>query len=214
MFLYRTDHLCDRELYTLLWDGLLREETTIMPPDPDNACHLDVIGSGSEEDVEIGRNITMTKTSASIGSRAFPEIPSQITRLRPMTVISIYLNGIAGVVGKTGSLAKMRPPNDREVAACRRQSPWDGATYRMPERYEFKVAICDLEAGPKHQVSALRPRTPFERNERVNAERIGREIRHLSCARGVPVAVKHRRGNPETTCMVGDTGLEPVASTV
>lgn len=54
VFLYNTDHLSDRDLYVRLWDGLLREETTIMPPDPDSACHLDVIGSGSEEDVQVG----------------------------------------------------------------------------------------------------------------------------------------------------------------
>jgi len=54
VFLYQTDHLSERELYALLWDDLLRKETTIMPPDPDSACHLDIIGSGSEEDVQIG----------------------------------------------------------------------------------------------------------------------------------------------------------------
>lgn len=54
MFLYHTDHLGDRELYALLWDDLLREETVIMPPGPDSALHLDIIGSGSEADVQIG----------------------------------------------------------------------------------------------------------------------------------------------------------------
>jgi len=54
VFLYRTDHLSDRELYTTLWDDLLRQETVIMPPHPDSACHLDIIGSGSEEDIRIG----------------------------------------------------------------------------------------------------------------------------------------------------------------
>ncbi|MBM4144192.1 MAG: hypothetical protein FJ225_11465 [Lentisphaerae bacterium] len=54
VFLYHTDHLSDRELYALLWDGLLREETVIMPPDPGSACHLDIIGSGSEADIAIG----------------------------------------------------------------------------------------------------------------------------------------------------------------
>jgi len=56
VFLYHTDHLSDRELYDRLWDDLLREETVLMPPDPDSACHLDIIGSGSEEDVQIGLN--------------------------------------------------------------------------------------------------------------------------------------------------------------
>jgi hypothetical protein len=52
-YLESTDHLSDRELYADLWIDLLREETVLMPDNPNFACHLDVIGSGSEEDVQI-----------------------------------------------------------------------------------------------------------------------------------------------------------------
>ncbi len=52
-FLYRTDHLSDRELYAVLWDDVLREETFVLPTNDDAACHLDLIGSGSEEDIRI-----------------------------------------------------------------------------------------------------------------------------------------------------------------
>ena len=45
-----TDHLSDRELYTSLWKDLLREETMLLPNDPNFACHIDPIGSGSEEE--------------------------------------------------------------------------------------------------------------------------------------------------------------------
>lgn len=48
-FLHYTDHLSDRELYTELWSDVLREPTVLMPDDPDFACHIDMIGSGSEE---------------------------------------------------------------------------------------------------------------------------------------------------------------------
>jgi hypothetical protein len=49
-YLECTDHLSDRELYTVLWSDLLREETMLLPNDPDFACHLDPIGSGSEKE--------------------------------------------------------------------------------------------------------------------------------------------------------------------
>lgn len=48
-FLYHTDHLSDRELYVLLWGKLLNYATVDLRGDPDAGCHLDVVGSGSEE---------------------------------------------------------------------------------------------------------------------------------------------------------------------
>ena len=73
VFLYHTDHLSDRELYALLWDDLLREETVIMPPDPDSACHLDIIGSGSEEDVQIGLKYYDDEDECAYWHESFPE---------------------------------------------------------------------------------------------------------------------------------------------
>ncbi len=52
-FLQNTDHLSDRELYELLWSDLLREPTTLRPEDPDFACHIDIIGGCSQEDIAI-----------------------------------------------------------------------------------------------------------------------------------------------------------------
>jgi hypothetical protein len=73
VFLYHTDHLSDRELYVLLWDDLLREETTIMPPDPDSACHLDIIGSGSDEDIQIGLKYYDDEKERAHWHESFPE---------------------------------------------------------------------------------------------------------------------------------------------
>lgn len=73
VFLYHTDHLSDRELYALLWDDLLREETVIMPPNPDSACHLDIIGSGSEEDVQIGLKYYDDEKERAYWHESFPE---------------------------------------------------------------------------------------------------------------------------------------------
>ncbi len=53
VYLYHTDHLSDRELYAQLWSDSLREETVLQPDNADFACDIDLIGSGSEEDIDI-----------------------------------------------------------------------------------------------------------------------------------------------------------------
>lgn len=51
VFLNSTNHLSDRELYTELSSDVLREETKAMVLDEYSAWHIDLIGSGSEEDI-------------------------------------------------------------------------------------------------------------------------------------------------------------------
>lgn len=50
-YLYSTDYLSDRELYSYLWREALREPTVVMPHDQTFAMHIDLVGSGSEEDI-------------------------------------------------------------------------------------------------------------------------------------------------------------------
>jgi hypothetical protein len=52
MYLSFTDHLSDRELYERLWSDVLRVPTAL-EPGSDAAWHIDLTGSGSEEDVAI-----------------------------------------------------------------------------------------------------------------------------------------------------------------
>ncbi|MDP2694879.1 MAG: hypothetical protein Q8O58_08435 [Gallionella sp.] len=52
-YLEHTDHLSDRELYSLLWGDVLLEETVIQSPSFTLDCHIDLIGSGSQEDNDI-----------------------------------------------------------------------------------------------------------------------------------------------------------------
>lgn len=49
VFLSQTDHLSDRELYTLLWKDTLREPVKDMPHDELSAWHIDLLSGGGEE---------------------------------------------------------------------------------------------------------------------------------------------------------------------
>jgi len=51
VYLEHTDHLSDRELYSQLWNEELREVSLFLPHDPDSACPINFVGSGSGEDV-------------------------------------------------------------------------------------------------------------------------------------------------------------------
>jgi len=53
IFLENTDHLCDRELYIRLCDDILNEWEPDLPPDNSMNCHVDLVGSGSEEDIQL-----------------------------------------------------------------------------------------------------------------------------------------------------------------
>jgi hypothetical protein len=52
-FLESTDHLSDRELYCRLWEEVLDETTPLLPPDDPTNCHIDLVSSGSEEDIAL-----------------------------------------------------------------------------------------------------------------------------------------------------------------
>lgn len=48
VFLSQTNHLSDRELYSVLWHTVLREETTILPEGDTGAYHVAVPGDDAE----------------------------------------------------------------------------------------------------------------------------------------------------------------------
>lgn len=53
VFLHNTDHLSDRQLYVELWDEISDEPMVLMPDNPDFTSHIDLVGSGSEEHIQL-----------------------------------------------------------------------------------------------------------------------------------------------------------------
>jgi hypothetical protein len=52
-YLSSTDHLSDRQLYETLWHSILREPTPVCPPNSNVACHIDILGGYSHEDIQL-----------------------------------------------------------------------------------------------------------------------------------------------------------------
>ena len=52
-YLYSTNHLSDRELYTRLVEDSLLEPGPRLAPETGFACHIDLVGSGSDADTQI-----------------------------------------------------------------------------------------------------------------------------------------------------------------
>ncbi|MFZ4627698.1 MAG: hypothetical protein ACOYNR_05140 [Blastocatellia bacterium] len=82
-FLENTDHLSDLELYTELWDDLFRQPTVLFPNDPSYACHLDLIGSGSEEDHQTYLQYYACEETRRRSLEDFPDQPLPPRRPRP-----------------------------------------------------------------------------------------------------------------------------------
>ena len=78
-YLEHTDHLSDRELYVLLWGDILLEETVIQSPSFTMVCHIDLLGSGSEEDNSIYLKYYADKNFRTLWVQDFPDelLPSR-----------------------------------------------------------------------------------------------------------------------------------------
>jgi hypothetical protein len=73
VFLEDTDHLSDRELYTVLLSDLLTEEVALMPGNSGFAFHTSPIGSGSEEDMQIYHRYYASEESRLSWLEQFPD---------------------------------------------------------------------------------------------------------------------------------------------
>jgi len=73
--LEHTDHLNDRELYTLLWNDILLEEMFFQSGDVNMVCHIDLIGSGSEEDNTLYLKYYADENERAYWASDFPDEP-------------------------------------------------------------------------------------------------------------------------------------------
>jgi hypothetical protein len=73
VFLERTNHLSDRELYARLWHKTLREEHPDLPVDESNAWHIDLAGGCTEEEVYLEHRYYATEAERRDWLANFPD---------------------------------------------------------------------------------------------------------------------------------------------
>lgn len=74
VYLYCTNHLSARELYSHLWGDTLREPTVLLPHEPALVMHIDLVGSGSEEDIANYLRYYADETTRRDWARDFPDL--------------------------------------------------------------------------------------------------------------------------------------------
>src|SRR3954468_11521502 len=74
LLIYHTDHLSDRELYGYLWRDGLREEMMGFGM-AGGGCYLDVIGSGSDEDITLGLRFYDDEKQCKRWAKNWPDFP-------------------------------------------------------------------------------------------------------------------------------------------
>ena len=72
VFIEDTNHLSDRELYTHLWTNSLREETKAFPLAANSAWHIQMVSSGSEEDIHAWLKYYADEETRQRWARDFP----------------------------------------------------------------------------------------------------------------------------------------------
>lgn len=75
VFLYHTNHLSDRALYERLFYDVLARPIVDFDPGEDSACHIDLLGSGSEEDSELWLRYFATEEERRQWRRRYPSDP-------------------------------------------------------------------------------------------------------------------------------------------
>lgn len=73
VFLERTNHLSDRELYARLWHQSLRDEHADLPVDESNAWHIGLLGGCTEADVFLEHKFYATDSERRDWLESFPD---------------------------------------------------------------------------------------------------------------------------------------------
>jgi hypothetical protein len=73
-YLHNTNHLSDRELYTYLFEEGLREDAVLFPDNPGYVYGLDLLGSGSEEDLQLYMKYFADEAYRAEWKADFPEL--------------------------------------------------------------------------------------------------------------------------------------------
>lgn len=74
-FLVSTDHLSDLGLYRKLWEETLNEPTDELTPDMgDCACHIDLLGDGSEESNQLWLRYFACELDREFWAQDFPDV--------------------------------------------------------------------------------------------------------------------------------------------
>ncbi len=74
VYLHNTNHLSSRELYDYLWREVLREPVVLFPHDPAYATHIDLVGSGSDEDIIVYLRYYADEPERRDWAREFPDL--------------------------------------------------------------------------------------------------------------------------------------------
>lgn len=82
-YLENTDHLSDYELYALLWDEVLREETVFQSGDMNINCHIDLVSSGSKSDTYLYLKYYADDDDRAFWLKEFPNDPLPSRELLP-----------------------------------------------------------------------------------------------------------------------------------
>ena len=72
-YLHNTDHLSDRDLYQYLYHDALREPTVLFPDNPGYVYGIDLLGSGSDEDMQLYMRYFADEEYRQRWSRDFPD---------------------------------------------------------------------------------------------------------------------------------------------
>jgi hypothetical protein len=73
-YLHNTNHLSDRELYTYLFEEGLREDAVLFPDNPGYVYGLDLLGSGSEKDMQLYMKYFADEQYRAEWKAQFPEL--------------------------------------------------------------------------------------------------------------------------------------------